>query len=90
MFWDKVAGLYDLFENIYNKKVYRETGQKVAERLQETDMVLECACGTGSISRYMADRCRHLTATDYSEGMLKQAKKNLASKTNVTFAFLFN
>lgn len=71
VFWDKVAGLYDLFENIYNKKVYRETGQKVAERLQKTDMVLECACGTGSISRYIADRCRHLTATDYSEGMLK-------------------
>lgn len=86
MFWDKVAGLYDLFENIYNKKVYRETGQKVAEWLQETDEVLECACGTGAISRYIADRCKHLTATDYSEGMLKQAKKHLVSKENVTFA----
>ena len=86
VFWDKVAGLYDLFENIYNKKVYRETGQKVAERLQETDVVLECACGTGAISRYIADKCKHLTATDYSEGMLKQAKKHLASKGNVVFA----
>lgn len=86
MFWDKVAGLYDLFENIYNKKVYRETGQKVAERLRQTDVVLECACGTGAISRYIADRCKHLTATDYSEGMLKQAKKHLASKGNVTLA----
>lgn len=86
VFWDKVAGLYDLFENIYNKKVYRETGQRVAERLRETDVVLECACGTGSISWYIADRCRQLTATDYSEGMLKQAKKNLASKDNVTLA----
>lgn len=86
MFWDKVAGLYDLFENIYNKKVYRETGQRVAERLQETDVVLECACGTGAISRYIADKCKYLTATDYSEGMLKQAKKHLAAKPNVTFA----
>ena len=86
VFWDKVAGLYDMFENIYNKKVYRETGQKVAERLQETDVVLECACGTGAISRYIADKCKHLTATDYSEGMLKQAKKHLALKANVVFA----
>lgn len=58
----------------------------MAEWLQETDEVLECACGTGAISRYIADRCKHLTATDYSEGMLKQAKKHLASKENVTFA----
>lgn len=86
MFWNKIAGVYDLFENIYNKKVYRETGQRVAELLKETDVVLECACGTGAISRYIADKCRQLTATDYAEGMLKQAKKNLASKENVTFA----
>lgn len=24
MFWDKVAGLYDLFEIVYNGKVYRK------------------------------------------------------------------
>ena len=86
MFWNKIAGVYDLFEDIYNKKVYRETGQRVADRLKKTDVVLECACGTGAISRYIADKCRHLTATDYAEGMLKQAKKKLALKTNVTFA----
>ena len=86
MFWNKIARVYDLFEDIYNKKVYRETGQRVADRLKETDVVLECACGTGAISRYIADKCKHLTATDYAEGMLKQAKKKLTSKTNVTFA----
>ena len=30
MFWDKVSGLYDLFENVYNRKVYTGTGEKVA------------------------------------------------------------
>lgn len=29
MFWDKISALYDLFENIYNKKVYQETGRSV-------------------------------------------------------------
>ena len=30
MFWNKIAGLYDLFENIYNKKVY--TGYRKESR----------------------------------------------------------
>ena len=37
MFWNKIAGLYDLFENIYNKKVYTGTGKKVAEYIISED-----------------------------------------------------
>ena len=47
MFWDNVSGLYDLFETIYNGKVYRGLGRKVAEEIASDDVVLECACGTG-------------------------------------------
>ncbi len=86
MFWDKIACLYDLFENLYNKKVYTETGKRVAGLLRKTDDVLECACGTGAISKYISDSAHQLTATDFSEGMLKQAKKNLKSKQNIAFA----
>lgn len=85
MFWDKVAGLYDLFENIYNKKVYRETGISVAKYINQKDTVLECACGTGAISIYIAPKCSKLYATDYSAGMLKQAKKKLSRFDNVIF-----
>ena len=85
MFWDKVAGLYDLFENIYNKKVYRETGISVAKYINQKDTVLECACGTGAISIYIAPKCSKLYATDYSVGMLKQAKKKLSRFDNVIF-----
>ena len=46
MFWDKVAPAYDLFETVYNAKVYRNTGERVAVEIDENDMVLECACGT--------------------------------------------
>lgn len=86
MFWDKIAGLYDLFENIYNKKVYFETGKEVANLLNENDDVLECACGTGAISRHISEKVHTLTATDFSEGMLKQARKKLHTKNNITFA----
>ena len=85
MFWDKVAGLYDLFENIYNKKVYRETGISVAKYINQKDTVLECACGTGAISIYIAPKCSKLYATDYSTGMLKQAKRKLSRFDNVIF-----
>ena len=41
MFWDKVSGVYDLFENIYNKSVYQSTGESVAKYIKNTDRVLE-------------------------------------------------
>ncbi len=85
MFWDKVSPLYDLFENVYNRKVYNGTGEKVAELIESDDMVLECACGTGAISIYIAAKCKSLIATDFSDGMLKQASKKCRKYHNVTF-----
>ena len=35
MFWDKISPLYDIFENIYNGKVYTGTGKKVAELIDK-------------------------------------------------------
>ena len=85
MFWDKISPLYDLFENIYNRKVFNGTGEKVAEMIEPTDYVLECACGTGAISVYIAQKCGRLVATDFSSGMLKQASEKCRKYPNVTF-----
>jgi len=85
MFWDKIAHLYDLFENVYNGKVYNGTGKKVAKFIEPTDTVLECACGTGAISIYIAQKCKKLIATDFSSGMLRQAAKKCRKFPNVIF-----
>ena len=85
MFWDKVSGVYDLFENIYNKSVYQSTGESVAKYIKNTDRVLECACGTGAISIFIAPVCKELLVTDYSVGMLKQAKKKLKNYDNIDY-----
>ena len=85
MFWDKISPLYDLFEQVYNGKVYRGTGEKVAEFIEPSDTVLECACGTGAISIYIAKKCRRLIATDFAAGMLRQAAKKCRKFENVVF-----
>ena len=85
MFWDKISPLYDLFENVYNGKVYTGTGRKVAGLIEPSDVVLECACGTGAISIYIAQKCKKLIATDYAPGMLRQAAKKSRKYPNATF-----
>ena len=83
MFWDKVSGFYDLFETVYNGKVYKGLGEKVAEEIKQNDVVLECACGTGAISKYIAPKCKLLIATDFSKGMLKQTLKKCRKYNNI-------
>ena len=85
MFWNKISPVYDLFENIYNRKVYKNTGLKVAEFIDDGDCVLECACGTGAITISIAEKCKSLVATDFAEGMLKRAAKKCRRYGNVTF-----
>ena len=85
MFWDRVAGVYDLFVNVVNRKTHRELRRIVAELIGPEDRVLECACGTGLLTRVIAGKCKALTATDFAPKMLKRAEKNCAAYGNITF-----
>ena len=86
MFWDRVAGVYDIFVNVINRKTHKKLKKIVRNLIEPDDAVLECACGTGLLSAVMAPRCRHLTATDFSEKMLKKAEKNCRVFRNITYA----
>ncbi|MBQ3973829.1 MAG: methyltransferase domain-containing protein [Lachnospiraceae bacterium] len=86
MFWDSVAGVYDIFVNVINRKTHRELKKIVAGLIGPGDRVLECACGTGLLTGVIADKCSFLAATDFSEKMLLRAKKNCSGFTNITFA----
>lgn len=85
MFWDKVAGVYDIFVRIINKKTHKMLIKKTVSLFTDQDEVLECACGTGMLSAPVAGVCRHLNATDFSENMLKRAKKNCREGDNISF-----
>ena len=82
MYWDQISSMYDFFETVYNRKVFRGTGVYVGSLMAPEDTVLECACGTGAISVCIAPKCRRLVATDLSEGMMRQAEKKLRSFGN--------
>jgi len=86
MFWDNVAGVYDVFVNVINRKTHRKLKKIASDLIGPEDTVLECACGTGLLSAVIAPKCRRLTATDYSEKMLKKAEKNCAAFQNIAFA----
>ena len=44
MFWDNVAGVYDVFVNIINGKTHRALRQIVEGLIEPGDDVLECVC----------------------------------------------
>ena len=85
MFWDSVAGVYDIFVNVINRKTHRALRAIVADHIQPGDRVLECACGTGLLTEVIAQRGARLTATDFAPRMLERAKKNCAAFDNVAF-----
>ncbi len=59
----------------------------MANDISPSDIVLECACGTGAISQYIAPKCKLLLATDLSKGMLKQAAQKCANYDNARFRY---
>ncbi|MBP3891118.1 MAG: hypothetical protein J6D29_03010 [Solobacterium sp.] len=56
MYWNRVAKLYDFFENLTNKKVNQALKEAVTKEIQDMDVVLECACGTGMISEAISPK----------------------------------
>jgi len=86
VFWDNVAGVYDVFVNVINRKTHKELKKIVADLIAPDDEVLECACGTGLLSAVIAPACSQLTATDFSGKMLEKAEKNCSDLHNITFA----
>lgn len=85
MFWDNAAWVYDLFANVINRKADRKLCAVVAECIFPGDEVLECACGTGLLSVVIAERCAHLTASDFSANMLRWAERKCRNLRNVSF-----
>ncbi len=86
-FWDRVAGLYDLFE-WSNQRVNAAARSRVGELVPAGARVLDCAAGTGEFSLAAAKRAGSVLCTDQSEAMLARARKRARKRglSNVSFA----
>lgn len=85
MFWDKVACVYDIFANIINRETNIKLYNVVDGEISSTNDVLECACGTGLLTKAIGEKCNSLIATDYSIKMLKIAERKLKKYQNIKF-----
>lgn len=86
-FWDRVAGLYDLFE-WSNRQVNAAARTRVGELVPAGARVLDCAAGTGEFSLAASKRAGSVLCTDQSEAMLARARKKAARRglSNLQFA----
>lgn len=83
LFWDRVAGVYDVFVHVINAKTHKALQKEVASLIHPSDTVLECACGTGFLTKVIAPRCRKLIATDFSIKMVQKTKAKCGNYSNV-------
>lgn len=80
---------WDLYAPIYEKamrsdrKMYQFMYNRIPKVIKDKD-VLEIAAGPGLLAKHVADAAHTMVATDYSEGMMKEARKGTYPK-NLTF-----
>ncbi|MBR1693282.1 MAG: class I SAM-dependent methyltransferase [Lachnospiraceae bacterium] len=71
--WNFYAPVYNVFMRS-NRKAYEKMYKRIRKVIKGRK-VLELATGTGLIARHVADTAREMVATDFSENMLRQARK---------------
>lgn len=84
-FWDRVAPKYAL-RPISDPAAYEYTMGRTRAHLGKADKVLELGCGTGSTALLLAGDVAHVTATDFSPGMIAIARQKPTDLTNLDFA----
>jgi ABC-2 type transport system ATP-binding protein len=83
-YWGKLARTFHE-DSIYvvGHDVYQEVEEWLQNQFEGADMALELGCGTGFFSEIIANRVKHLTATDFALEMIEQVKNNLSQFSNV-------
>lgn len=81
--------IWDLYAPIYEKamradiRIYRFMYDRIPEMIRDRE-VLEIATGPGLLAKQVAPSAKRMVATDYSDGMIAEAKKG-EYPANLTF-----
>ena len=71
--WDLYAPIYERAMRA-DRKLYAFMYERIPERIRDKE-VLEIATGPGLLARHVAHAARRMVATDYSDGMIAEARK---------------
>lgn len=81
--WDIYAPIYEKAMRM-DRKYYAYLYDRIPTQIRGKD-VLEIATGPGLLAKHVAHAARRMIATDYSEGMIREAKKG-TYPSQLTFA----
>lgn len=71
--WDVYAPVYEIAMK-QDAHIYEYMYERIPQAVKDKD-VLEIATGPGMLAKHIADQTNIMIATDYSTGMIKEAKK---------------
>lgn len=71
--WNIYAPIYEKAMRL-DKKYYQYMYDRIPSQIEGTE-VLEVATGPGLLAKHVASASKSMVATDYSEGMIREAKK---------------
>ena len=74
-FWKRVSKLYTPLQEKANRSVYPTIINACLPYMNEEDVALELACGTGQFSFAFAKHIHHYIASDFCLEMIQEAKK---------------
>lgn len=77
-FWQRFARLYGPVMEKSGRPLYEDICGRVRPALRPDMEVLELACGTGQLSFRLAGSVRLWQATDFSEAMIREARRRAA------------
>ena len=73
--WDLYAPIYERAMRA-DRKVYQYMYDRIPQLIADKE-VLEIATGPGLLAKHVADAAKKMIATDYSDGMIAEAKKGV-------------
>ncbi len=71
--WDLYAPIYEKAMRL-DQKYYQYMYDRIPQTIKDKE-VLEIATGPGLLAKHLADHTKSMIACDYSEGMIKEARK---------------
>ena len=80
--WDIYAPIYELAMRS-DLKIYQFMYDRIPTMIHDKE-VLELATGPGLLAKHVAPAAKRMIATDYSDGMIAEAKKG-ACPANLSF-----